>query len=346
MAGIKDVARAAGVSVSTVSYVLSNKRSISAETTRRVMDAIRELDYTPDASAQKMRGVRNSIIALSMPIRGDINLAKYNAYFLRTAWEAKNADYDVLLLTGEDMVGDIQRVTRSNLVDGVVLMDIEEDDERAAKAATYAKPTVAVGYPLSHDGCACIDIDFVQVGCQAADYLYDRGHRNVILLRDNEHDYERRSGYVVMFHESMMDRAEELGMSVLEFSKTDLARFDAVEFVHEMFSDGGMATAIISQAPASVLDHVLKEMQVRGIRVPEDVSVLSCGTFLEGEFMTRPVTEIPVMPELLAHKAVSLLVDSIEGGKSIAGMVDLVSPVIQERGSVMDLTAEGGRGSR
>lgn len=344
MAGIKDVARVAGVSVSTVSYVLSNKRSISAETARRVMDAIRELDYTPDASAQKMRGVRNSIIALSSPIRGDINLAKYNAYFLRTAWEAKNAGYDVLLLTGEDSVGDIQRVTRSNMVDGVVLMDIEENDERAANAATYAKPTVAIGYPLVHDGCACVDVDFVQVGCQAADYFYARGHRNVILLRDNEHDYERRSGYVVMFHDSMMDRAEELGMSVLEFSKTDLARFDAVEFVHEMLADGGAATAIISQAPAIVLDHVLKEMQVRDIRVPEDVSVLSCGTFLEGEFMTRPITEIPVMPELLAHKAVSLLMDSIEGNKNIAGMVDLVAPVIQERGSVLDLTAgsEGG----
>lgn len=65
MAGIKDVAREAGVSASTVSYVLSGKRSISAKTTDKVMAAVEKLGYTPDASARKMRGMRNQIIALS-----------------------------------------------------------------------------------------------------------------------------------------------------------------------------------------------------------------------------------------------------------------------------------------
>ena len=140
MTGIKDVAREAGVSVSTVSYVLSGKRSISAKTTDKVMAAVERLGYTPDASARKMRGMRNHIFALSAPIRGDINQAKYNAYFLQTAWQAKNRGYDVLLLTGEDAVADIRRVTQSNLVDGVVLLDIEEHDERTAQAGSYSKP--------------------------------------------------------------------------------------------------------------------------------------------------------------------------------------------------------------
>jgi len=121
MAGIKDVAREAGVSASTVSYVLSGKRSISAKTTDKVMAAVEKLGYTPDASARKMRGMRNQIIALSAPIRGDINQARYNAYFPRTAWAARNAGYDVMLLTGPDAVKDIRRVTQSNLADGIVL---------------------------------------------------------------------------------------------------------------------------------------------------------------------------------------------------------------------------------
>lgn len=65
MTGIKDVAREAGVSASTVSYVLSGKRSISAKTTEKVMAAVDKLGYTPDASARKMRGMRNQLIALS-----------------------------------------------------------------------------------------------------------------------------------------------------------------------------------------------------------------------------------------------------------------------------------------
>lgn len=59
MAGIKDVACEAGVSVSTVSYVLSGKRSISAKTSDKVMAAVEKLGYTPDASARKMRGIRS-----------------------------------------------------------------------------------------------------------------------------------------------------------------------------------------------------------------------------------------------------------------------------------------------
>ena len=74
MTGIKDVAKAAGVSVSTVSYVLSGKRAISGKTADKVMEAVRRLEYTPDASAQKMRGLRNQILAVSEPIRGDIRL--------------------------------------------------------------------------------------------------------------------------------------------------------------------------------------------------------------------------------------------------------------------------------
>lgn len=59
MAGIKDVACEAGVSVSTVSYVLSGKRSISAKTSDKVMAAVEKLGYTSDASARKMRGIRS-----------------------------------------------------------------------------------------------------------------------------------------------------------------------------------------------------------------------------------------------------------------------------------------------
>lgn len=204
MAGIKDVAREAGVSASTVSYVLSGKRSISAKTTDKVMAAVEKLGYTPDASARKMRGMRNQIIALSAPIRGDINQARYNAYFLRTAWAARNAGHDVMLLTGPDAVKDIRRVTQSNLADGIVLLDVEQDDERTAQSGTFSKPCVAIGYPSSHAGCACVDIDFALMGRKAVDFLYEKGHRTVVFLRNNESDYNRHSGYVVIFRESLL----------------------------------------------------------------------------------------------------------------------------------------------
>lgn len=338
MAGIKDVAREAGVSASTVSYVLSGKRSISAKTTDKVMAAVEKLGYTPDASARKMRGMRNQIIALSAPIRGDINQARYNAYFLRTAWAARNAGYDVMLLTGPDAVKDIRRVTQSNLADGIVLLDVEQDDERAAQFGTFSKPCVAIGYPSSHAGCACVDIDFALMGRKAVDFLYEKGHRTVVFLRNNESDYNRHSGYVVIFRESLLAHAKELGMTVIESEHYEADSFDAQHFVSTVFAHPDRPTAIINQANASVLSQVLMALHDAGMSIPQDVSVLSCGTYFEGEPTRFPITEMPVMPEELCAEAMNLLVSAIEEHTDIKGSVELIEPALKRRGSVAEAT--------
>lgn len=338
MAGIKDVAREAGVSASTVSYVLSGKRSISAKTTGKVMAAVEKLGYTPDASARKMRGMRNQIIALSAPIRGDINQARYNAYFLRTAWAARNAGYDVMLLTGPDAVKDIRRVTQSNLADGIVLLDVEQDDERAAQSGTFSKPCVAIGYPSSHAGCACVDIDFALMGRKAVDFLYEKGHRTVVFLRNNESDYNRHSGYVVIFRESLLAHAKELGMTVIESEHYEADSFDAQHFVSTVFVHPDRPTAIINQANASVLSQVLMALHDAGMSIPQDVSVLSCGTYFEGEPTRFPITEMPVMPEELCAEAMNLLVSAIEEHTDIKGSVELIEPALKRRGSVAEAT--------
>lgn len=340
MTGIKDVAREAGVSASTVSYVLSGKRSISAKTTEKVMAAVDKLGYTPDASARKMRGMRNQLIALSSPIRGDINKARYNAYFLHTAWAARNAGYDVMLLTGPDATKDIRRVTQSNLVDGVVLLDVEQDDERAAAAMTFPKPCVAISYPSSHAGCACVDIDFALMGRKAVDFLYEKGHRTVAFLRNNESDYDRRSGYVILFRESLLAHAKERGMTIIESEHYEEDSFDAKRFVRTIFARPDRPSAIINQANAGVLSQVLVELHDNGMTIPQDVSVLSCGTYFEGEPTRFPITEMPVMPEELCAEAVNLLTSAIEERADINGSVKLIEPALKRRGSV----AEAGSG--
>ena len=82
----------------------------------------------------------------------------------------------------------------------------------------------------------CVDIDFATAGRMAVDCLYSKGHRSAMFLRDNETDYDRGSGYVLLFRKALLERAEELGMTIHESSKHRDDRFDAAEFVRELRS--------------------------------------------------------------------------------------------------------------
>lgn len=81
MAGIKDVAVRAGVSISTVSYVMSGKRSVRNETKIKVMQAARELNYFPNAGARMLRGERTRLVALSSPMSDETAYGDWSPFF-------------------------------------------------------------------------------------------------------------------------------------------------------------------------------------------------------------------------------------------------------------------------
>jgi DNA-binding LacI/PurR family transcriptional regulator len=161
-----------------------------------------------------------------------------------------------------------------------------------------------------------------------------------VFLRNNESDYNRHSGYVVIFRESLLAHAKELGMTVIESEHYEADSFDAQHFVSTVFAHPDRPTAIINQANASVLSQVLMALHDAGMSIPQDVSVLSCGTYFEGEPTRFPITEMPVMPEELCAEAVNLLTSAIEERADINGSVKLIEPALKRRGSV----AEAGSG--
>lgn len=102
MVKITDVARHAGVSPSTVSYVLSGKRSISEETRRRVRASIRELGYRPHAGARALASSRSNVLALMIPLRSGIAVPVVMQFAVSVVTAARRHDHDVLLLTQEE----------------------------------------------------------------------------------------------------------------------------------------------------------------------------------------------------------------------------------------------------
>ena len=134
MAGIKDVAARAGVSISTVSYVVSGKRKIGAATQARVRAAALELGYRPVVDATEPASARGMhVLAVSSPLRPYPDVSNHAAFFFALA-AANRHGYDILLLTHEAGDQELRRVADRGMADGVFLLDVLLSDSRADMA--------------------------------------------------------------------------------------------------------------------------------------------------------------------------------------------------------------------
>lgn len=181
MATMNDVARAAGVSTSTVSYVLSGKRTISADTRNEVLAAIEKLGYSPHAGARALASNRSNVLGLVVPLRADVNVSVVMQFVAAVVTTARTFEQDVLLLTQDD-VGGIERVVSQSVVDGLVMMDIEAKDPRIPLLAKLGKPAVLIGVPDDAFGISCVDFDFAAASRISVRHLLELGHRRLALI--------------------------------------------------------------------------------------------------------------------------------------------------------------------
>ena len=195
-ATLADVARRAEVvAASTVSYVLSGKRSVSAATRRRVERSIELLDYHPHAGARALASNRSNIIALVVPLRGDLYVPVMMEIAIAVTTTARRFGYDVLLLTNDEGPEGIRRVAVSARADAMILMDVSMADERIPMLRETGIDAVLIGVPADTAGLACVDLDFAAAGELCVEHLAGLGHREVAFIGEAPAVYQRRSGF-------------------------------------------------------------------------------------------------------------------------------------------------------
>lgn len=332
MTTIHEVAEAAGVSISTVSYALSGKRPISEKTRRRIEEAVQSLGYQPDAGARMLAGRRTHIFALTEPLRADTHAPTHMAFVLATAVAARRHGYDVLLLTDEQTAEGMNRVTASSLVDAILVLDVAPDDERAAIARAIRTPTIFIGVPDDPDGLTCVDLDFEATGRIAVDRLADAGHRRIMLLGQTEVAY-RRSNFPRRLLRGVQDAALERGAAI-DWVTTGATATD-VQAVREAVAsalDRG-DRAFIVHAVDDVHEALLSTLAERGLRVGEDVSVVSAAASFDTSTLSVAVDTMPLVPQRSCDLAVELAVQHLEEGLAATG-IHLLPPEYRSAGSI------------
>lgn len=330
MATIEDVARAAGVSISTVSYALSGKRAISEDTRRRVLAAAARLGYAPKAAARALAARRTRVIAVTTPLHPDTDQSAHMAFAMAVTRAARDHDYDTLLLVQDDELEGMRRSAATSLADGIIVLDVSAHDARADLARTLDCPVVFIGLPRDTDGLTCVDLDFRAAATQAVDELYAHGHRSVALVSQPAAVIARESNYPLRIEGAFTDRAAELGMAhaVVRPRPTDPS-----DIVTEALRLVPGLTGLVVSTSADIAAALPAVLAARALRVPQDVSVIAVGMTPDPGRAPLPFDTLPLDPSLTCPVAVDVLVSMIEGSAA-AGEVRLVPPVRQSRGSV------------
>lgn len=271
MTTIADVAHAAGVSISTVSYVMSGKRTISQDTRDRVERAIEELAYRPHASARSLASRTTHVIGLQAPLRSGVDVHVIMQIVAGVVREARALHYDVLLLTSDDASG-LERAARGSMVDALLVMDIESHDPRLAALATLPVPSVLIGLPAGAGDLVCVDFDFEAAGALAAARLAARGHHTVALLGAPSQVMDRHTSYADRLARGFLTGSADSGIQPSVHPCP--SGVEATRLLDELLASDPAITGILVHNEAA-LPHVAAHLAARADGVVREIVALA-----------------------------------------------------------------------
>lgn len=311
---IKDVAKAAGVSVSTVSRVLSGSPRISTETTERVKAVIKELGYRPNLLARSLVERTSNIIAALLP-SSPSTLFSEPFFFdvLRGIGEyAAQEGYHLMLSTGcqaHNEEESLRQLVSSGIVGGVIFLTSRIGDKLMDELWEMQFPFVVLGHPGRENEVAWVDNDNVAVGRAAAEHLIQHGCRRLVYW-----DYSPAHSVSVLRRKGFDEAIRAAGLNPAEQSVVDVTWGTCTPNVQQfkrLFGRANHPDGILAgDLMAMSLISLLKE---RGLSVPEDVSVVGFNNTPTGQTCQPPLTSVDLSPASLGKRTLEMLLEQMNG---------------------------------
>jgi LacI family transcriptional regulator len=308
---ITDVARHAGVALSTVSYVLSGKRVISATTRQRVLASVRALGYHPNAGARALASKRSNVIALVLPLRSGMHVPVLMQFATAVVSSARQFNHDVLLMTADEGPDGLTRIAASAMVDGLIAMDVEMRDPRVPLLRVLDRPSVLIGFPADASGLTCVDLDFYRAGAACVEHLAGLGHREVALLGAPSVVYERNTGFAHRTRAGFLEAAERQGVAAVAHPCEENAAAVEEELRSLLVHRPGLTGLVVHNEAA--VGHVLAALPALGRSVPQNMSVLAICPDEVAERSSPALSSVLVPADAVGREAVSLLMRKLDG---------------------------------
>lgn len=330
MVTIKDVARKAGVSITTASRGLNNHDDVAEATRTRVRDAASALGYHPNAAARSLQNRRAHAIGLAIPLT--LHRAQDPFWFsfiggMASTCAERGMDLMVSGVTGQDDGKAFQRLLRGGRVDGILICDIRRKDHRIALLQQHRFPFVAFGRTIGPHDYAYIDVDGEAGVVEAMEYLIQLGHRSIAFLGtdpDFGFAHYRLAGYrKALSHAGIADDHQMVYEGLDERT--------VVPVLQALLGHAHPPTAILAAADVLAL-AALKTARERGISIPRDLSLIAFDDSPIVRHAEPALTAIRQPNRRLGEEGAALLMDQVAnpGGPLIQR---LVTPRVIRRAS-------------
>lgn len=314
---IKDIARVCGVSISTVSRVLNERPDVSGEVRCRVLEAVEKYGYIPNNSARDL--VRSQSANIGVVVRGTGNL--FFADMLKTvSSEIERSGYTMVLHQIDSDADEVKAgaiLEREKKLKGLIFFG-GRFDYTPAELSLIGVPYVCCSYSncfgsLCEDDYSSVTIDDHQTAYRAVEHLIALGHRRIAALVPSRSDRSiselRYKGYCDALRAHGIEPDEALVMETggcFEMPET-------YSGMCRLLDRGAPFTAVFTLSDTTGI-AAMKALSDRGLRVPEDVSVIAIDGLTVSEYVTPTLTTMTQPADEMGRESVRILLGILENG--------------------------------
>ncbi|AWP33085.1 HTH-type transcriptional repressor PurR [Pantoea eucalypti] len=333
MATIKDVAKRAGVSTTTVSHVINKTRFVAEETRNAVWQAIKELHYSPSAVARSLKVNHTRTLGL-------LATSSEAPYFAEIIEAIENHCFDkgYTLILGNSH-NDLQKqraylsMMAQKRVDGLLVMCSEYPDDLLQMLEENRNiPMVVMDWGESRADFTDTVLDNAfQGGYLAGRYLIERGHRDIGAIpgqMERNTGGGRHAGFLKALEEaSIQPRAEWIVQG-------DFEPESGYQAMQQILSQKQRPTAVFCGGDIMAMGAICAADEM-GLRVPQDISVIGYDNVRNARYFAPALTTVHQPKAQLGEKALDMLLDRITSKREVSQTIE-VHPTLIERRSVAD----------
>ena len=281
---LRDVARAAGVSVATVSRVLNSPHIVSGETRQRVMASIEDLHFVPSAAARAINSGRTKMVGALVPTLDNAIFAKFLAVLEERLGESGLS----LLVAMTDGDPDIETLKAQGLVDsgaealivsGVTHSGAFDDLIRRTRI-----PAVATSYYDQDYHLPTIGYDNAAASLTALQFLHSEGHRRIAVFHGHQFNNDRT--------QARLKGLEKLSAAVkMDWFEADISIEGGSAAAKAFLNANTSCTAILCLSDVLAMGAIF-ELQKNDVRLPDDVSIVGIDDLPSSSFSNPPLTTV------------------------------------------------------